>query len=436
MEDSYANAEAALPNGYPASVTTSALSTRPASNSVHRQAGSLALIFACLAGQAAAQVQAIAPAPVDAFRKVQMTGQYFAEGANVGDFNRDGKLDVVSGPYWYEGPTFAKRNTIFKPVAFSLTAFADQFFAFALDVNRDGWDDIFAIGFPGAPSYWFENPKKPATSWTRHLVANQVGHESPTLRDFVGDGRPELVCISAGRVGYFTPDLSSATRPWIFHPISSFAGLPPFIHGLGVGDLNGDGRKDCITAYGWFEQPKSLVNDPPWPFRIATLGSLSGGAQMFACDVDGDGDNDVITSMNAHGYGLSWFENTTVGAARVFREHVILPQSGKATGPVQFSQLHAVTVADMDGDGLSDIVTGKTFWAHNGQDPGAIDPAVVYYFRLQRLGGGSAGVRFTPEFIATATGVGRQVVARDVDGDGKPDVVVGNKLGAAVLFQR
>jgi FG-GAP-like repeat len=384
-----------------------------------------------ITGTATAQVVATGTATVDGFRKVALASRYYSESADVGDFNRDGKLDVVSGPFWYEGPAFAKRHTIYKPIAFPRTSFADQFFAMTLDVNRDGWDDVVSIGGPSTPARWFENPRKAATSWTPHHLANGIGNESPRLLDLVGDARRELVSFGSGRVGYFTPDTSGATRPWIFHSIATLTGLSPFIHGLGVGDLNGDGRKDYITAYGWFEQPKSLTNDPPWTFHFARLGSLAGGSQMEAYDVDGDGDLDVIASMHAHGYGLSWFENTVVGKSRVFRQHVILSEAKNGSFPVQFSQLHGLALADMDGDGLADIVTGKTYWAHNGTDPGANDGAVIYWFKLSR----GRGIRFLPRWISNDTGIGRRLVVRDMNGDGRRDVVIGNKLGAAVLFQ-
>ena len=45
------------------------------------------------------------------FNKIQLSDQFWAEGANFGDFNKDGKMDVVSGPYWWEGPDFKKRHT-------------------------------------------------------------------------------------------------------------------------------------------------------------------------------------------------------------------------------------------------------------------------------------------------------------------------------------
>lgn len=377
----------------------------------------------------AAQSALVPPFAFDGFARRHLEGRYYSESADVGDFDRDGKLDIVSGPYWYAGPSFTKRFELFKPTAFPVTTFASQFFVFTLDVDRDGWDDVVTIGSPGSSAHWLKNPRSLSSHWAAFKIGDRIGNESPRLVDLVGDARPELVCFGSGRVGYFAPDPTSATKPWRFRDIANLSGITPFIHGLGVGDLNGDGRKDYLTAYGWFEQPKSTT--AIWPFHPASFGSLAGGAQIEVFDVDGDGDADVVASMTAHGYGLSWFENT--GNARSFRKHVILSESpAMRVGGVQFSQLHGLAVADMNGDGLPDIVTGKTWLAHNGTDPGAKDPPVVYWFRLDRRG----GVRFHPEFVSSDAGIGRRVVVRDLNGDKRPDIVVGNKLGVTVLQQR
>ena len=100
---------------------------------------------------------------------------------------------------------------------------------------------------------------------------------------------------------------------------------------------------------------------------------------------------------------------------------------------VQFSQLHALELADMDGDGLKDIVTGKTYRAHDFVDPGARQDPVVYYFRLTRQDG---QVEFIPHQIDDQTGIGRQLVSGDLNGDGRLDLVVGNKNGAFVFIQK
>jgi hypothetical protein len=184
---------------------------------------------------------------------------------------------------------------------------------------------------------------------------------------------------------------------------------------------------------GWWEQPASLAGDPVWKRHEADFGE--GGSQMHTYDLDGDGDADVVTSLVAHGYGLAWFEQVRQGDRIDFVRHVIMDDdpSDNPYG-VKFSQLHAVELADMDGDGVLDIVTGKRYWAHGSTgDVDANAPPVLYWFRTVRDATG--GVDFVPHLIDDDSGVGVQLVVGDVDGDERPDLVVGNKRMTAVLLQ-
>jgi hypothetical protein len=387
------------------------------------------------------------------FKKIQATDQFWAEGADIGDFNNDGIMDVISGPFWYEGPDFTKRHE-YRPANASFkrkkadgteetipgyegalgvnNAYSDCFLIYAYDFNGDGWTDVIVYGYPGKEVAWYENPKGREGHWQRHVVFDILDNESPGLADINGDGKPEILCCSRGYLGYVTADWKNPGAPWKFHPISPQGGYQMYTHGLGYGDINGDGRVDIIEKDGWWEQPASLENDPVWikhPFTFAPA-----AAQMLVYDVNGDGLNDVITSINCHGYGISWFEQVRENGKITFREHVILNKDGtKNSHGVAFSQPHSMALIDIDGDGLKDFVTGKRFWAHgkDGADPDSNGQAVLYWFKLVRLGNGQ--VDFIPNLVDDNSGVGTQVTAGLVSNKKYPDIVVGNKKGVFIF---
>jgi hypothetical protein len=395
------------------------------------------------------------------FRKVQVTDKFWSEGAYFGDFNRDGQMDIVSGPFWYEGPAFVKRHEFYPATATftrndasgkeevvqgfegalgSKNAYSNNFVTYADDFNGDGWTDIFVIGMPGEECFWFENPKGGERHWTRYVAIAVTDNESPMFIDIVGDSKRELVCNSKGFFGYAVPDRSDPAKPWDFHPISPNNNYHKYNHGLGVGDVNGDGRKDLLEKDGWWEQPETLGS--VWKHHAYPFAPNTGSSHMFAYDINGDGLNDVLTSRNPHGYGLAWFEQVKENGEITFKKHPILNERpDKDTKPAPnkygliFSQHHAIDLADINGDGLKDFVTGKRFWAHgpSGDDePNA--PAVLYWFQLARRE--NHGVEFIPHLIDDDSGVGTQVAAADVNGDRWLDIIVGNKKGTFVFLHQ
>jgi len=393
------------------------------------------LLFAVLIGLRSGAVNA-EEYVLHSFERTELTDVYYSEGAGAGDLNNDGHVDIVYGPYWFAGPDFKTKREIYPAVPQRREGYADNFFSWVHDFNGDDCNDVFVVGFPGTPAYVYENPGADGLDqpWTKHEVFDWVSNESPHFVNIVGDERPELVCTRDGHFGYATVDWEHPFAAWTFHAVSEQVTAARFGHGLGVGDLNGDGLADIIHAGGWYEQPESSPGESLWTQHEVKFTNAYGGAEMYAYDVDGDGDNDVITSLAAHDFGLAWYEQVPDGDDRAFRMHVIMgsrPEQNKYG--VVFSELHSVNLVDMDGDGLKDIVTGKTYYSHHEQSPMWDAGAVVYWFKLVR---GAEGVDWIPYQADGDSGIGRQVGVFHVDGDDLPDIVVGGIKGASVLLHR
>lgn len=370
------------------------------------------------------------------FERKQLTDVYFSEGASAGDINNDGTADVVYGPYWFAGPDFTSKHEIYQPVPQDENSYADNFFSWVYDFNRDGWNDVLVVGFPGTPAHVYQNPGETAADehWQKHRVFDWVSNESPQLTDLVGDQRPELVCTRDGFFGFVAVDWSDPFGTWEFHPVSERIAPPKFGHGLGIGDINGDGRMDIVHSEGWFEQPEAKPLDSRWQLHDVSFSHEYGGAEMYVYDVDGDGDNDVITSEAAHDFGLAWYEQKVDDSDRSFERHLIMgAHPSENRYGVVFSELHSVNLVDMDGDGLKDIVTGKTYWSHHKQSPMWDAGAVVYWFKLVRS---QDGVDWVPYQADGEAGIGRQLTVMDLNHDRLPDIVVGGMKGAHVLLHQ
>jgi hypothetical protein len=373
------------------------------------------------------------------FRKFRLNPQFYSEGIGTADFDRDGKPDIAAGPYYYPGPDFARKIAFRLPrsAPFDTSGDSDCYSLFPFDFNGDGWIDLLSTRQAGgAEAVWYENPKGAAGYWPEHVVFSIVQNESAALLDIDRDGKPELITNSSGFGGWAAPDWTRPASAWTFRAVTEKGTWGAFTHGIGAGDLNGDGRPDLIFPTGWWEQPAPTVS-ATWKSHAAafwsqaTSGEGPGGAQILAYDVDGDGDSDVVSSLQAHAFGLAWFENQGSGAT--FTAHPILglPNEREKYGAA-FSQLHALAVADLDGDGLMDLVTGKRKGAHGNGVSDVDSPAVLYWFRLTRPQGQPP--RFTPYLIDSEAGIGTQITLADVDGNGAPDILVARRRGAFVFY--
>lgn len=380
------------------------------------------------------------------FQKHQLDDKFRSEGVAVADFNNDGRPDIAAGFVWYEAPDWklhviadeppSKSTSLLgSPPHFNPKGYSNSFCCFAEDRDGDGWTDLIVVDFPGTPTWWFRNPGNADKLWTKHVCVPVTNNESPEYLDVDGDGQRELVAAMSpdpsqpdgpGRRIVIASPGSDPLARWQEMLISEKAapGTRRYSHGLGVGDLNGDGRRDVLVADGWWEQPPAAETRQAWPFHPAAFGERPPGgegkaAQLIVQDFDGDGDNDVLSS-SPHAFGIWWHEQ--VGPNR-WKRHEI---------DSSFSQTHAVCSGDINGDGLVDFVTGKRWWAHGGKDPGGDEPAVFVWFELRR---GNQGPEWIAHHFDRDSGVGTQFVLADVNQDGLLDVVSSNKRGVHYFEQ-
>lgn len=362
------------------------------------------------------------------FTKIVIDRTFRSEGVAAADVNRDGRMDILAGDVWYEAPGW-KMHEI-RPVGRydGTKGYSQCFVNFAQDVNRDGWTDSIIVGFPGAACHWYENPGRSLRGgrpghWRERKIWRSVCNETPLFADLLGDGGAVLVFgfRPEGIMAWFgiPRDLEG---PWDMHAVSgrNAPGTKRYAHGLGAGDVDGDGRCDILVTEGWWRAPADPAR-PDWQFHKAKLGPAC--ADMIVYDVDGDGDGDILTS-SAHNYGIWWHEQKRKEGRIEFERHEI--HKG-------FSQSHAMIAADINGDGLKDLVTGKRYFAHNGKDPGGKEPAVLYWFELRRPRRGM--LKYVPHKIDDDSGIGTQFQVCDFNRDRRLDIVTSNKKGVHLFLQ-
>lgn len=406
----------------------------------------------CLLAAGAAALAAVpavskdpAPSPASiAWKKIAVDPKFRSEGVAVADVNKDGKMDVLNGEYWYAGPDFATKHEMqeAKDHGTGEKNYSRVFACWAEDLNADGYPDLIVIDFPGEPCYWMENPKGNG-HWRKHPIWHSACNETPLYTDLLGTGKRVLVMgfqpkaakptANEGQMAYFTPNPADPYAPWVMHPVSEpsqpgkpVPGTMRFSHGLGVGDVNGDGRNDVICTGGWWEQPAERSEaGTPWKFHPAALGEAC--ADMYAHDVDGDGVNDIL-STSAHKFGVWWHKQRPAGKGGepAFQTMPLFP--------MLTSETHAAHFVDIDGDGQKDLVTGKRWWSHGRAEPGSAWPAKIIWFKAVRQS--DKITSFTPYVIDEDSGVGTQFEVADVNGDGLPDVVTSNKKGVHVILQQ
>ena len=346
-----------------------------------------------------------------------------SESVTVTDINRDGRLDIVSGENWYEqappaqkgdGPVWIKRH--FRDLAYT-DSYVEDLSDLAIDVNGDGYPDIVSCSYWDEPLTWWENPGASNKPWRKTVIQTGSPVEFVFLVDVLNTGKPQQLLPQFGDekfpLSWYEITGKGADAKWVRHIVSPRS----YGHGIGMGDVNKDGRNDIITPKGWFEAPADVRNGQ-WVFHQEF--DLGATGFIYVEDVNGDGLPDLVTSMG-HNYGIFWYEQKKDSEGnRSWIKHTI---------DDVWSQAHAMTLVDLKHTGTMDLVSGKRYYAHE-HDPGANEPLGVYWYEPVQSGGRLQWIRHVIDYSSRAGG-GMQIPVVDIDGDGDLDIVV---AGKSVLF--
>lgn len=340
------------------------------------------------------------------------------EACAVADVNGDGRLDIISGENWYEAPSWKKHP--FRSILF-WNNYIDDFSDLPIDVNGDGRVDIVSVGWGSKSIAWFENPGAATGAWKEHSIDSGQPVEFAFLVDLDNDGeKDELLPQFGGRevTAWYEIEGKGAAAKWVKRTVSEKA----YGHGIGAGDVNGDGRNDILTPQGWLEAPQN-PRQTPWELHPEFESKQHLGF-LYVRDVNQDGLNDIVTTA-AHDYGIFWLEQTRKpDGARGWEKRLI---------DDAWSQPHAMTMTDLTGDGRPELVTGKRLYAHNGHDPGGRESLGLYWYEQVESGGKIEWARHIIHYGGRVGG-GMQIPVVDLDADGDLDIVVAGK-GGLFLFE-
>jgi hypothetical protein len=372
-----------------------------------------------------------------------LSSEFESEGACWADVDGDGELEVVAGDSWWR-PEATGQATRFRTVPWSHLPdwphdpkddphphlrrgagpprYRASTYDWPVDLTGNGLPDLLAIGMHKDPIRWFENPG-PETSgapWPSHTVAEGGVYESAVFARLRPDMPASLVTVPRKPlVAWYEPG-DDPTRPWHEHVVGDRGGD---WHGLGVGDIDGDGYAEIITRDGYYRQGP----DPrrPWhwrPMRELADGQVADGLRAgFIFETLG-GPDAPFFSASPHGRGVWGWRLADGQNGAVTYERVTLDD--------EVSQTHAIRLVRGEHAGGWRLYTGKRWQAHGAE--GDVDPAGTPHTLL--LSGDAQLTTTERTVISSTAGVGISIAVT-----GEPlsqRVAVSNKLGVHVLTEQ
>lgn len=399
------------------------------------------LVIALIAHLVVQGPDVAASRPADIAFRVQMVDPGFSESVAVADFNKDGRLDILSAEYWYEAATSTAGWTKHKirDIPFN-GSYIDNFSDLPVDVDGDGYTDIVQIAYFARRIVWLKNPGKSRGPWIETEIDAVGPTEFAFLVDLNNDGKAlEILPQFTGALKAPLTWYEMQSGKWVKHVVSSQS----HGHGIGAGDVNGDKRNDIITPGGWLEAPADVRASGEWtlhptdwtsppsppsspaaappatpPVQAPALpaGRPAEYAFMYVIDINKDGHNDILTTM-AHSYGVLWFEQRADG------------QWVQRMIDGTWANAHSSALADLNDDGQLDLVAAKRYFGRGGADPSEREPMGIYWYQFRPGPRGSVEwIRHIIDYGGRAGG-GLQMIVEDIDGDGDRDVITAGKTG-------
>ncbi|MBF0432299.1 MAG: VCBS repeat-containing protein [Fibrobacteria bacterium] len=376
------------------------------------------------------------------FKLIEIDTKFKAEACDMADLDNDGDMDIVIGDYWFENTS--QDITVFDagwemhelraPKSsngdLDINRYSETHGLWVGDYNGDGFKDVLNLPYHNGYPTWMKNPGlagiKSRWEETRLSQDYRYGNEQSWYTDFVGQGTPQLLTgnTTYSRLSFWSCD---GKGTWSEHSVSADNApkTGPNDHGLGLGDIDGDGLADVIQDNGWYKQPVDAMNHTgAWEHNSLSFMSGPipgfGPSHLHTYDINKDGRMDVVTS-SSHSYGVWWFEQKGLNS---WAEHEI---------DNEYSSSHALFWEDMDGDGNPDLVAGKRFKGHSTD----LDPAPLYWIKYTpptQPGGTPTFNRYMIKLEDAGLGVSATV--KDFSGDGCKDIAVSNKKGTRLYIQQ